>query len=135
MLFSLLFGNPFWTIEVEERTLFTTRGEQKIRHARVLLAPIFSVSSIDHQLDLTLQEIRFYPQLHDIMGNFPKIYSLQWMQNSIPNFVSSPTNQMSHQATMTTKPIHYVIISMFNSNIHSILLFSCILVIIKLFQF
>ena len=27
-----------------------------------------------------------------------------------PNLISSPTNQMSYQATMPTKPFHYLII-------------------------
>ena len=48
-----------------------------------------------------------------------------------PNFISSTTNQMSHQATMPTKPFHNLIIYMWNNpNIH-IILFSCILVINK----
>ena len=38
--------------------------------------------------------------------------NMQWMQNSIPTFISSPTNQMSHQATM---PFHYLIIFMCNN--------------------
>ena len=53
------------------------------------------------------------------------------LHNSIPNFSSSPTNQMSHLITMPTKPFHYLIISMCNSNIHSIILFSLLLTINK----
>ena len=36
---------------------------------------------------------------------------LQWMCNSIPIFIFSPINQMSHQATMPTRPFHIYLIT------------------------
>ena len=50
---------------------------------------------------------------------------LYGMENSIPIFISSPTNQMSHQETMPTKPFHYVTIYMCNNPNIRIILFSC----------
>ena len=41
------------------------------------------------------------------------------LQNSITNFISSPTNQMSHLIKMPTKPFHYLFISIIFREIFS----------------
>ena len=59
------------------------------------------------------------------------VSAVEWMYNSIPIFISPPTNQMSHQATMPTKQFYYLIIYWCNNpNIH-IIFFSLILALNK----